>query len=102
MKLLINIDEYTFKQIKDYYENHDTVEATYAYIYHGKPIPTNATNGEAFLMEHPDVVANILKAKGNLFDMVQLRHKGDTLPFAEIYLEWWNAPYDAGSEGKNG
>lgn len=51
------------------------------------------TNGEVFLTVHPNVVAEIIKKKDNIFDVVQLRHKGDTLPFAEIYIDWWNSPY---------
>ena len=39
MKLIIDIPDYDYKQIKEYYEKNDTVEATYSYIYHGKPLP---------------------------------------------------------------
>jgi hypothetical protein len=39
MKLIIDIPDYDYKQIKEYYEKNDTVEATYSYIYHGTPLP---------------------------------------------------------------
>ena len=39
MKLVIDIPDYDYRQIKEYYEKNDTVEATYSYIYHGTPLP---------------------------------------------------------------
>ena len=38
MQLVIDIDEDDYKNIKEYYEKNDTVEATYSYIYHGIPL----------------------------------------------------------------
>lgn len=38
MKLIIDIPEYEYQQIKEYYEKNDTVESTYSYIYHGTPL----------------------------------------------------------------
>jgi hypothetical protein len=46
-----------------------------------------------FLLTHSNVVADIVKKRGNLFDMVLLKYKGDILPFAEVWLDWWNAEY---------
>ena len=43
MKLIIDIPEYVYERIREYYEKNDTVESTYSYIYHGTPIPDNAT-----------------------------------------------------------
>jgi hypothetical protein len=43
MKLIIDIPEYAYKHIREYYEKNDIVESTYSYIYHGIPIPDNAT-----------------------------------------------------------
>lgn len=43
MKLIIDVPEYAYKHIREYYEKNDTVESTYSYIYHGIPIPDNAT-----------------------------------------------------------
>ena len=57
-------------------------------------IPENATNGDMFLKTHPEVVATIIKKKGYLFNCVQLRNKEETIPFAEVYIDWWNAPYN--------
>ena len=56
-------------------------------------IPDGATNGDVFLKIHPEVVATIIKKEGHLFDCVQLRNKEETIPFAEVYIDWWNAPY---------
>ena len=39
MQIVIDIPDYDYKQIKEYYEKNDTVEATYSYIYHGTPLP---------------------------------------------------------------
>lgn len=44
MKLIIDIPEYAYEHIREYYEKNDIVESTYSYIYHGTPIPDNATN----------------------------------------------------------
>lgn len=41
MKIVIDIPEYDYRQIKEYYEKNDDVEATYSYIYHGTPLPKN-------------------------------------------------------------
>ena len=57
------------------------------------PISEGATNGNIFLKTHPEVVATIIKKEGYLFNCVQLRNKGETIPFAEVYIDWWNAPY---------
>ena len=39
MQIVIDIPDYDYSQIKEYYEKNDTVEATYSYIYHGTPLP---------------------------------------------------------------
>lgn len=39
MQIVIDIPEEDYRQIKEYYEKNDTVEATYSYIYHGTPLP---------------------------------------------------------------
>lgn len=39
MQIVIDIPDYDYRQIKEYYEKNDTVEATYSYIYHGTPLP---------------------------------------------------------------
>ncbi len=38
MKLIIDIPDYEYRQIKEVYEKNDIVESTYAYIYHGTPL----------------------------------------------------------------
>jgi hypothetical protein len=39
MKIVIDIPEHEYKNIKEYYEKNDIVESTYSYIYHGTPLP---------------------------------------------------------------
>lgn len=39
MQLVIDIPDYDYRQIKEYYEKNDIVGATYSYIYHGTPLP---------------------------------------------------------------
>ena len=56
-------------------------------------IPDRATNGDVFLKIHPEVVATIIKKEGHLFNCVQLRNKEKTIPFAEVSIDWWDAPY---------
>lgn len=38
MKLIIEIPDYEYRQIKEVYEKNDIVESTYSYIYHGTPL----------------------------------------------------------------
>lgn len=38
VKLIIEIPEEDYEHIKQCYESHDIVGATYSYIYHGKPL----------------------------------------------------------------
>lgn len=39
MQIVIDIPDYEYKNIKEYYEKNNIVEATYSYIYHGTPLP---------------------------------------------------------------
>ena len=39
MKIVIDIPDEEYKYIKEVYEHSHTVEATYSYIYYGKPLP---------------------------------------------------------------
>jgi hypothetical protein len=58
------------------------------------------TNGDMFLKAHRDVVATTIKKEGHLFNCVQLRMKEETIPFAEVYIDWWTAPYDEDCKGE--
>lgn len=44
MRLIIDIPEYVYEHIREYYEKNDIVESTYSYIYHGTPIPDSDLN----------------------------------------------------------
>ena len=39
MKLVIEIPDNEYRDIREYYEKNDIVEGTYIYIYHGTPLP---------------------------------------------------------------
>ena len=59
MQIVINIPDYDYSQIKEYYEKNDTVEATYSYIYHGTPLP----KGHGRLIDADNVIPLALKEK---------------------------------------
>ena len=72
MQIVIDIPDYEYRQIKEYYEKNDIVEATYSYIYHGIPLP---------------------KGHGDLIDVDELFKKHplfDTYPFPSTAID--NAP----------
>lgn len=97
MKLVIDIDEEIYKDIMIHNrEMREGGKSAYYFeelIQNGTPLPDNATNEDIFLLTHPNVVATEISRKGYLFNVIQLRNKAETLPFAEIYIDWWNAPY---------
>ena len=39
MKLVIDIPEQDYKDIREYYDTHEIVASTYSWIYHGIPLP---------------------------------------------------------------
>lgn len=45
MKLIIDVPEYEYQHIKEYYEKNDIVETTYSYIYHGTPLEQEPKTG---------------------------------------------------------
>lgn len=45
MKLIIDVPEYEYQHIKEYYEKNDIVETTYSYIYHGTPLEQKPKTG---------------------------------------------------------
>ena len=61
MKLIIDIPEYDYRQIKEYYEKNDTVEATYSYIYHGTPLP----KGHGRIADMDDAIKCIKDVEGD-------------------------------------
>ena len=46
VKLIIEIPDYDYKQIKEAYEKSDIVPSTYSYIYHGTPLDNNSEQAE--------------------------------------------------------
>ena len=76
MKLLVEIDEETYKDIKKgkvYSSFRDVPQESVLAIANGTPIPDNATNGE-------------------IIDLI--------FPYEKtIDKDWWNAPYQKGGNG---
>lgn len=47
VKLIIEIPDYEYKQIKEVFEKSDVVSSAYSYIYHGTPLDSNSERAEA-------------------------------------------------------
>lgn len=72
MKLIIDIPDYEYKHIREYYEKNDVVDATYSYIYYGTPLPKghgrliDADKVKEELKEHHDFFVNAYGGFSNL------------------------------------
>ena len=55
MQVVIDISKSDYEHVRDYYENNETVETTYSYIYHGTVLPEE--HGELKDVGQFDVVA---------------------------------------------
>ena len=95
MQIVIDIPDYDYRQIKEYYEKNDTVEATYSYIYHGTPLPDDAIIIDA--KEQNDYVF-VEKAKYN--DLVEAASKALTDRIKKSLHKGVTAESEAESEGK--
>lgn len=79
IELVIKIDEYAYKQIKEYYENNDIVEAIYSDIYFGTPLP----KGHGDLYDERD-----LKKLGNVyFQEVITKDSNVEFHFPELIID---------------
>lgn len=76
MKLIIDIPDYDYSQIYEYYENNDIVEAIYSYIANGTP-----------LTECEDTISR-QDAVSRISDLLMLELQGKRLPT-------WNEVYNA-------
>ena len=94
MQIVIDIPDYDYRQIKEYYEKNDTVEATYSYIYHGTPLPDDAIIIDA--KEQSDYVF-VEKAKYN--DLVEAASKALTDRIKKSLHEGVTTESEAESEG---
>ena len=52
MKLIIDIPDYEYRQIKEVYEKNDIVENTYSYIYHGTPLDDVKAEIDQYLFQN--------------------------------------------------
>ena len=96
MKIVIDIPEYDYRQIKECYEKNDTVEATYSYIYHGTPLQ----KGHEDLISRQavkDLIRGLtrwcVRSQDRKFENVGLLYDDvmfgiDRLPSAEKTAEW--------------
>ena len=98
MKVIIDIPEYTFERIKEYYDalpEGSTVDANVCYIANGTPIPDNATNG--------DVIRAIF-TQWRIIDDADKDMIMFNIPMKVGYefnacsREWWNASYQKGGK----
>lgn len=55
MKLIIDIPDYEYRQIKEVYEKNDIVSSTYSYIYHGILLDDVKSEIEALPKTYPFV-----------------------------------------------
>jgi hypothetical protein len=83
MKVLIDIPKYAYERIREYYEKNDTVESTYGYIYHGTPIPDNATCED---------VINLITDNGLPMGADECNY------FMVISKKWLQSPYQKGGK----
>ena len=94
MKLIIDIPKYEYEHIREYYEKNDTVESTYSYIYHGTPIPDNATNGDVIKTMFPNNVFAEDRYEYPEGDYIEII-SDNGMSFTD---ECWNAPYQKGGK----
>lgn len=96
MKVIIDIPEYVYERIREYYEKNDTVENTYGYIYHGTPIPDNAINGDVIkAMFGDDKVSEFM---GYVRIMAKVGNWFNEGVVAEFNRDWWDEPYQKGDK----
>ncbi len=84
MKLIIDIPDYDYRQIKECYEKNDTVEATYSYIYHGTSLP----KGHGRLIDADEAIKTLeslgnrdyRREKGTIQEAVKMLRYDDYTP----------------------
>ena len=84
MKLIIEIDEELYEEVKGY---HELTECELA-IFNGTPIPDNATNGDVLISLYPNLKYTI--QNGRVVTTIGVASSFD--------LDWWNAPYQKGGK----
>ena len=92
MKLIIDIDEDTYKDIiKNGFIYDEDNEAVTHVIKNGTPIPDNPTNGDVIKAMFPYIESEtyglITSVKGLDCDKRALD------PYRHFWSDWWNAPY---------
>lgn len=109
MKLIIDIPDYEYRQIKEVYEKNDIVENTYSYIYHGTPLDSNSEraavqayfDGESFGWdEGREALIEELKAKIVALPNANPSywHSGDMVEREEVFEILDNIGKDKGGE----
>lgn len=82
MRIVIEIDEELYEEVKGY---HELTECELA-IFNGTPIPDNATNGDVIRAMFPNV--NVYEHNGGATYSVNNEYN--------FNATWWNAPYQKG------
>ena len=91
MKLIIDVNEQTYKDIKNYREIFDgQIHILTKSIINGTPLPDNATNGDMIKALFPNTKVDFHNLYGCIYWSEEIS--------SPIYLDWWNAPY---KKGKN-
>jgi len=92
MKLIIDIDEETYKKCK--WKNNGVVGLEWweKAIANGTPIPDNATNGDVIKAMFPKAYIDESRYETPFIDVM---YEGEVKSFSET---WWNAPYQKGGK----
>ncbi len=94
MKLIVDVPDNVYAKVMEYCEHNEIVEAVYGYIYHGTPIPDNATNGDVIKAMF-DTTEEHFYDEDRMVDVYGLDRSDDPSTF---YADWWNGPYQKGGK----
>ena len=97
MKVIIEIPDYEYEQIREYYEKNDTVESTYGYIYRGTHIPDNATNGDMMKIMFPKVDFHEMAFTVHATTKVTSNGIKGSISY-DFWKDWWNSLYQKGGK----
>ena len=95
MKIVIDIAQEVYTDIKDGYYNHNVTSMGYA-IQHGTVLPDNPTNGDMIKALFPNIKWFI-----NEDDEIFTDHKTLNSNRVALTRDWWNAPYERSTDADN-
>ena len=93
MKVIIDIPNEILEDIKNCFcgEHYGDFRKLAIAIGNGTPIPENATNGERFLITHPE--AHVFVTGEKRVGVVLVKGEQEGCPCAFFNKKWWYAPY---------